>query len=44
MSDDDGDGFSEYGEDCDDANDQIHPNATEIPGNGVDEDCDGTAN
>ena len=40
RSDDDGDGFSEEAGDCDDADDGIHPGATELPDNGVDDDCD----
>jgi Sulfatase/Putative metal-binding motif len=36
----DGDGFLP-GPDCDDGNPRAHPGAQDIPGNGVDEDCDG---
>jgi hypothetical protein len=39
-SDDDGDGFSECEGDCDDADDAVHPDATEVPDDGVDQDCD----
>ncbi len=37
----DGDGYSKS-VDCLDANPNVHPGTVDIPGNGVDEDCDGT--
>ncbi len=41
MVDADGDGFVSGLEDCDDTEAAVRPSATEIPANGVDEDCDG---
>ncbi len=37
----DGDGFSPFCGDCDDEDDGIGPDAVEVCGNGIDEDCDG---
>ena len=44
----DGDGYEvagySDGEDCDDTNAAVHPDVTEVCGDGQDNDCDGTAN
>ena len=40
--DNDGDGHTENEGDCDDTNNTIYPGATEIPYDGIDQDCDGT--
>jgi hypothetical protein len=37
----DGDGFSQADGDCNDADDAVFPGAPELPGDGVDSDCDG---
>jgi hypothetical protein len=43
-SDDDGyDGQSLGGDDCDDADPNVHPNASEVCNDGVDDDCNGVA-
>ena len=41
-ADDDGDGPSECVGDCDDAEAGVHPEAADLPGDAIDDDCDGT--
>ena len=41
MEDDDGDGFTELGGDCDDSDPAIHPGQVEVVGNSADDNCDG---
>ena len=40
-TDNDGDGWTNVGGDCNDANSNIYPNAPEIPEDGIDQNCDG---
>ncbi|NOY25703.1 MAG: choice-of-anchor D domain-containing protein [Oligoflexia bacterium] len=42
-ADDDGDGFSEIGGDCDDSDDSVSPAQPEVIGDGIDNNCDGSA-
>src|SRR5207247_7843271 len=39
--DQDGDGFTPRGGDCNDGSASIHPGAFDIPGDGIDQDCNG---
>ena len=41
YADDDGDGFSEMGGDCDDGDAAVNPGSYDLPGDGLDADCDG---
>ena len=41
VSDEDGDGYSDEEGDCDDADPGVHPAADDLPGDGVDSNCDG---
>lgn len=40
--DDDGDGYTEVGGDCDDTAANANPGQPEVEDNGIDDDCDGT--
>ena len=42
LYDDDGDGWAEVDGDCDDVNDDAYPGGTEVPYDGIDQDCDGS--
>lgn len=42
QEDNDLDGFSEAQGDCNDGDASINPNAVDVPGNGIDEDCSGS--
>ena len=42
MIDEDGDGWYLDGGDCDDTDPEIHPDAEDIPYDGIDQDCDGS--
>ncbi len=41
YADDDHDGYTEVGGDCDDGNATVSPAVLEVVGDGVDNDCDG---
>ncbi len=41
ASDDDGDGYNEYAGDCDDSDPSLNPGQQEVPGDGIDNDCNG---
>ncbi len=41
LDDADADGFSTCDDDCDDADDSTYPGASEVPYDGIDQDCDG---
>jgi hypothetical protein len=43
QHDDDGDGFTEQGGDCDDGKSSVHPGQLEVVGNSLDDDCDGVS-